>query len=70
MRLEEICARYGLALIVDEVFLDYPLAEDARLRELCGGAASGVDVCAEWDEQDRGAAADEGGVDCGLRAGG
>ena len=23
--LEEICAEYGLALIVDEVFLDYPL---------------------------------------------
>jgi aspartate/methionine/tyrosine aminotransferase len=26
-RLEEICLRHGLALIVDEVFLDYPLAE-------------------------------------------
>jgi alanine-synthesizing transaminase len=26
-RLQEICARYGLALIVDEVFLDYPLGE-------------------------------------------
>jgi alanine-synthesizing transaminase len=26
-RLEEICARHGLALIVDEVFLDYPLQE-------------------------------------------
>ena len=25
-RLQEICARHGLALIVDEVFLDYPLA--------------------------------------------
>jgi len=25
-RLEAICARHGLALIVDEVFLDYPLA--------------------------------------------
>jgi aspartate/methionine/tyrosine aminotransferase len=24
-RLEELCARHGLALIVDEVFLDYPL---------------------------------------------
>lgn len=24
-KLEDICARYGLALIVDEVFLDYPL---------------------------------------------
>jgi aspartate/methionine/tyrosine aminotransferase len=26
-RLQEICARHGLALIVDEVFLDYPLGE-------------------------------------------
>ena len=26
-RLEEICRRHGLALIVDEVFLDYPLSE-------------------------------------------
>ena len=25
-RVEEICARHGLALIVDEVFLDYPIA--------------------------------------------
>jgi alanine-synthesizing transaminase len=30
-RLEEICVRRGLALIVDEVFLDYPLTEQ-RLR--------------------------------------
>jgi alanine-synthesizing transaminase len=27
-RLEEICMRHGLALIVDEVFLDYPLGEE------------------------------------------
>jgi alanine-synthesizing transaminase len=27
-RLEEICLRHGLALIVDEVFLDYPLGEE------------------------------------------
>jgi alanine-synthesizing transaminase len=27
-RLEEVCARYGLALIVDEVFLDYPLNKE------------------------------------------
>ncbi|HMF63119.1 MAG TPA: pyridoxal phosphate-dependent aminotransferase [Edaphobacter sp.] len=27
-RLEEICARHGLALIVDEVFLDYPLGDE------------------------------------------
>jgi alanine-synthesizing transaminase len=32
VRLEEICVRRGLALIVDEVFLDYPLAKGARLR--------------------------------------
>jgi alanine-synthesizing transaminase len=32
VRLEEICARRGLALIVDEVFLDYPLAKGVRLR--------------------------------------
>ncbi len=28
-RLEALCARHGLALIVDEVFLDYPLRETA-----------------------------------------
>jgi aspartate/methionine/tyrosine aminotransferase len=28
-RLEEVCLRHGLALIVDEVFLDYPLGEKA-----------------------------------------
>ena len=27
-RLQEICTRHGLALIVDEVFLDYPLEEE------------------------------------------
>jgi aspartate/methionine/tyrosine aminotransferase len=30
-RLEELCARHGLALIVDEVFLDYPLDAAAPL---------------------------------------
>jgi aspartate/methionine/tyrosine aminotransferase len=30
-RLEELCARHGLALIVDEVFLDYPLDASAPL---------------------------------------
>ena len=35
-RLEEICARHGLALIVDEVFLDYPIAEDGELRSFAG----------------------------------
>jgi alanine-synthesizing transaminase len=35
-RLEEFCARYGLALIVDEVFLDYPLADEG-LRSFAAG---------------------------------
>jgi alanine-synthesizing transaminase len=35
-RLEEICARNGLALIVDEVFLDYPMGED-RLESFAMG---------------------------------
>jgi alanine-synthesizing transaminase len=35
-RLQEICARHGLALIVDEVFLDYPLGEE-RLESFAGG---------------------------------
>jgi alanine-synthesizing transaminase len=35
-RLEEICARHGLALIVDEVFLDYPLG-DERLESFAVG---------------------------------
>lgn len=36
-RLEEICARHGLALIVDEVFLDYPLEEGGRLGSFAVG---------------------------------
>ena len=36
-RLEEICARHGLALIVDEVFLDYPLEEGAVLPSFAVG---------------------------------
>jgi alanine-synthesizing transaminase len=36
-RLEEICARHGLALIVDEVFLDYPLEEGVRLGSFAVG---------------------------------
>ena len=35
-RLEEICARHGLALIVDEVFLDYPIAAE-ELRSFAVG---------------------------------
>jgi alanine-synthesizing transaminase len=33
-KLEEICARFGLALIVDEVFLDYPLGETVSERRM------------------------------------
>jgi alanine-synthesizing transaminase len=36
-RLEEICTRHGLALIVDEVFLDYPLEEGVRLGSFAVG---------------------------------
>ena len=36
-RLEEICARHGLALIVDEVFLDYPLIEGVELQSFATG---------------------------------
>lgn len=36
-RLEEICARHELALIVDEVFLDYPLRESAAARTFACG---------------------------------
>jgi len=36
-RLEEICVRRGLALIVDEVFLDYPLEESTRLGSFAVG---------------------------------
>lgn len=35
-RLKEICIRHGLALIVDEVFLDYPLREQALESFACG----------------------------------
>ncbi len=36
-RLEELCARRGIALIVDEVFLDYPLREGERIRSFAVG---------------------------------
>jgi alanine-synthesizing transaminase len=36
-RLEEICERRGLTLIVDEVFLDYPLEEGVGLRSFAVG---------------------------------
>jgi alanine-synthesizing transaminase len=44
-RLQEICARHGLALVVDEVFLDYPLAEDARLTSFAVGPHPVLTFC-------------------------
>jgi alanine-synthesizing transaminase len=43
-RLEEICGRHGLALIVDEVFLDYPLAEE-RLMSFAVGPHPVLTFC-------------------------
>ncbi|HXC94862.1 MAG TPA: pyridoxal phosphate-dependent aminotransferase [Edaphobacter sp.] len=40
-RLETICVRHGLAMIVDEVFLDYPLGEE-RLRSFVVGPLSAL----------------------------
>ncbi|HEU5341723.1 pyridoxal phosphate-dependent aminotransferase [Edaphobacter sp.] len=36
-RLERLCAEHGLALIVDEVFLDYPLEAEAALESFARG---------------------------------
>ncbi len=36
-RLEEICVRHGLALIVDEVFLDYPVEDGLKLASFSVG---------------------------------
>jgi aspartate/methionine/tyrosine aminotransferase len=43
-RFEEICARHGLALIVDEVFLDYPLGEE-RLQSFARGPHPVLTFC-------------------------
>jgi alanine-synthesizing transaminase len=43
-KLEEICVRRGLALIVDEVFLDYPLIEE-RLRSFAVGPHPVLTFC-------------------------
>ena len=69
-KLEEICGEHGLALIVDEVFLDFPV-EIAReeLTSFAVGPHPVLTFCSERDEQDCWAAADEGGVDCCVRAG-
>jgi alanine-synthesizing transaminase len=44
-RLEEICVRHGLALIVDEVFLDYSLGEDAWLMSFAVGPHPALTFC-------------------------
>jgi alanine-synthesizing transaminase len=43
-RLEEICVRHGLALIVDEVFLDYPLGLE-RLKSFAVGPHPVLTFC-------------------------
>ena len=43
-RLEEICVRHGLALIVDEVFLDYPVG-NAELRSFAVGPHPALTFC-------------------------
>ena len=43
-RLQEICLQHGLALIVDEVFLDYPLGEE-RLRSFAVGPHPALTFC-------------------------
>ena len=43
-RLEEICVRHELALIVDEVFLDYPLGEE-RLTSFAVGPHPALTFC-------------------------
>ena len=43
-RLEEICVRHGLVLIVDEVFLDYPLGEE-RLESFAVGPHPVLTFC-------------------------
>jgi alanine-synthesizing transaminase len=43
-RLEEVCVRHGLALIVDEVFLDYPLGEE-RLTSFAVGPHPVLTFC-------------------------
>ena len=44
-KLQEICLQHGLALIVDEVFLDYPLGEDARLMSFAVGPHPVLTFC-------------------------
>ncbi len=44
-RLEEICARHELVLIVDEVFLDYPLREGETLTSFAVGSHPVLTFC-------------------------
>ncbi len=62
--LAAMCRERGIALIVDEVFLDYGFVGDEG-EEFCSGTRWRRCVCGERAEQDCRAAADEGGVDCG-----
>ena len=66
--LARLCREFDLSLIVDEVFLDYGFAGSGQ--ELCRGARGRSGLCGQRAEQDCRAAADEGGLDCGHRAGG
>jgi aspartate/methionine/tyrosine aminotransferase len=44
-QLEEICVRHGLALIVDEVFLDYPVESGVRLSSFAVGPHPALTFC-------------------------
>lgn len=44
-RLEEVCARRGLALVVDEVFLDYALREGDRVKSFAAGPHRVLTFC-------------------------
>ncbi len=63
--LEALCREQGLALIVDEVFLDYGLTH--RGAELRYREPSGTHLCIERPQQSGWAATDEGRLDRMLR---
>ena len=64
--LARLCREFDLALIVDEVFLDYSFGDGSE--ELCRRPGGRSGLRGERAEQDCRAAADEGGLDCGRRA--
>ncbi len=69
--LERVCRQHDLALIVDEVFLDYEIDSgdtSGVAIEFCNRRSPCIDVHSQRIEQNRRAAADEGGMDCGARA--